>query len=147
MATYYSNRSSSNGSHEIKGGFGMISDYCEVSVGTALVNNDIIKLFTLPKGARVIAMTVLGQGVQSGADSVFDVGDSGDQDRIMGGQTTLRSSSYASYWWTIPTAKSATTAPFHVYTANTDIELKITTAGTGMTTGGKIVAGIIYFLE
>ena len=147
MATYYSDRTSSNSSHAIKGGFGLVVDTCVVSVGTALVNNDIIKLFTVPKGARVVTVMVQGVGVQSGTDSEFELGDSGDQNRFMGASTNLRPAINSIYCSCLPVDKSASTSIFYTYTANTDIELKITTAGTGMTTGGTIVSSIMYFLE
>ena len=149
MATYYSDRMSSNSSHAIKAGGAIVGDVCEVSVSVALVNNDIIKLFTVPKGARVVTVMLQGVGVQSGTDSEFELGDSGDTERLLiasAGQY-LRSNKHDAYFYLNSSAKTTANNTFHTYAANTDIEMKITTAGTGMTTGGKIVAAILYYVD
>ena len=145
MAIYYSDRVNEEGTQNIKGGLGLIIDNCTVSVGTALVNNDRIKLFTLPKGSRVLGLQVQGVGVQSGTDSLFSIGDEADPDRFQTGVINLRSNSLDTYIYLIPSEKTATTGIFNEYEEDTDVELKITTAGTGMTTGGKINAVIYYF--
>lgn len=148
MPTYYSDRVRSDGAHHIKSGFGLIADVCVVSVGTALINNDIIKLFTVPKGARVLGLSVAGHGVQSGTDSVYTIGDTGDTDRLVttANGLNLRSNNAVQNIG-IGSIAGASAGIGHVYAANTDIEMLITTAGTGMTTGGRIICMILYWME
>lgn len=148
MATYYSDRSSAAGTHAVKGGFGLIVDKCTVSVATALVNSDVIKLFTVPKGAKILSIMVAGYGIQSGTDAVYTIGDTGDTDRLVtvANGLNLRSNN-AAQTLGIGSIASATTGLLYEYTAATDINMTITTAGTGMTTGGKIQCVILYFIE
>lgn len=148
MATYYSDRVNANGTHNIRAGFGLVTDICTVSVGTALVNSDLIKLFTIPSGARVTNIQVAGYGVQSGTDAVYTIGDVTVTNRLVtvANGLNLRSNnaSQAAGIFSIP---SATLGIGYKYTANTDINMTITTAGTGMTTGGTIIVLIQYFME
>lgn len=147
MATYYSDRVRSDATHPVQANNGLVVDFCEVSVGTALVGSDIVKLFTVPKNARVLSVLVAGYGIQSGTDSVYTVGDAGDTDRFVtiANGLNLRSNN-ASQNLGMFSIDGATTGIGHKYTADTDVNLTITTAGTGMTTGGKIHAAIFYFI-
>jgi hypothetical protein len=147
MPTYYSDRMNAAATEPVQGGNGLIFDFAEVSVGTALVNDDIVKLFKLPKGAYVVGLLIAGYGVQSGTDAVYTVGDSDDPDRYIttANGLNLRSNN-ASQTWGMGILPTATAGFGYKTTASVDVDLKITTAGTGQTTGGKIRAGIMYYI-
>jgi hypothetical protein len=147
MATYYSDRMNAAATEPVQGGNGLIFDFAEVSVDVALVNSDVVKLFKLPKGAYVVGVYIAGHGVQSGTDAVYTVGSGDDPDRFVtvANGLNLRSNN-AAQTWGIGCIPSATSGFGYKTTAETDVDLTITTAGTGMTTGGKIKAGIMYYI-
>ena len=88
----------------------------------------------------------MGRGVQSSTDSTYEIGDSDDQDRFMYARQDLRPSNVYHYLNTENSAKAVTTGIFNKYTASTDVQMKIT-AGTNFTSGGTIVADILYNIE
>lgn len=147
MPTYYSNRVKATGVQAVQKQLGLTTDVFEFSPATALVNSDVIKLVTVPKGAKIINIRVGGKGIQSGTDSVFALGDAADDDRFGAGYQTLRSN--VTTQTDIPSAGvtggEIVSGAGYEYTADTDLELKITTAGTGQTTGGKIFGVVQYY--
>lgn len=146
MATYYSDKANVEGTKTPKGGLNLIADVCTFDIGTALATNDVIKLFKLPKGASVVGITGCGRGVQSGTDAVFTIGDATDPDRFWETSlgNTLSSTQFDHYLFLGRGRYGATEGVFNSYDEATDIEMKITTGGTGMTTGGQIVMAIFY---
>lgn len=149
MATYYSDRVNSLGTHAIKGGTGIVYDECTVTIGSvALATNDVIHLFTVPAGAVVRSLSVIPVGaVQSGTDSVFTVGDlAGDTDRYYttSSGTSLRSNNIYYYDGLFGGALATNNTP---YATDTTIIMTITTGGTGMAADKAIVVRISYFME
>lgn len=147
MATYYTDRTETGTAGNTTtvipprvDGRGLIAQSCEITVGTALANNDIIELFKVPLGAVVIDLMVSSDGTQgANNDAVFTVGDGDDTDRYIttAGGLALRTGGGLN-------RMNAHTGLHNKYTADDTIDLKVTTAGTGQTTGGKIRAHVVY---
>lgn len=144
MATYYSDRVNSLGTHAIKGGNGLIADFCTATdASTALGAADIIKLFTLPKGATVVGLKYGGTARNSGNDRVLTIGDADDTDRLVvtasGSFFRDNSVSLADFIAGNSTVNHSGTGSSvvmtkglgYTYTADTDIIATITSAGTG----------------
>jgi hypothetical protein len=146
MPTYYSNRVRPDGRQSIKKDSGLTVDYAIVNIATALVNSDVVKLFTVPKNAEILGFMIQGHGVQSGTDSQFKLGDADDDDRFGAGLTNLRTN-YSATIMAGPHSATGATGFGYKYTADTDIELIITAAGTGMATGGTIKAAVFYYIN
>lgn len=125
-----------------RAGYGTVSISGEMTVGTALILNDTVSLFKLPANAVIRDLYVSSGGTQSGADSVFTVGDSGDTDRYIttAGGLALRTGGGVS-------RLNAHTGVNYQNTAETTVQLLITTAGTGQTTGGVIRFSAIYDMQ
>ncbi|MBP9838885.1 MAG: hypothetical protein KBC84_09240 [Proteobacteria bacterium] len=159
MATYYSNRTSSNNSHSIKSGFDLITDFCiATDASTALVLSDVIKLFTIPKGAIILSMVFGGTARNSGNDRVVTVGDASDTDRFLttSAGTIFRDSSVYSYFNLAGqgTANHSGTGSSAVitrglgykYTEDTDLQITVTTAGTGNAADWVLSCAIQYYI-
>lgn len=151
MATYYSDRVREDRRHSIKKESGLNVDFATVSIGTALVNSDVIKLFTLPKNAEIVGFMIQGHDVQTGNDSVAKLGDAGDDDRFGAAIHNLRTNVPAAlaagpHSATVTSGNPAT-GMGHKYAADTDVDLIITTAGTGQKTGGVIKAAAFYYVN
>ena len=160
MATYYSNRVAADGSHYIRREQGLTTDYCiATDASTALVLNDTIKLFTLPKGAIIAGLVFGGTARNSGNDRVITVGDAGDTSRLLlsGSGTFSRNSNSTSYNYTagLGTTNHSGTGSSVVmtkgfgykYTADTDIIATVATAGTGNAADWVINCMIQYFIQ
>ena len=147
MATYYTDRTLAGTAGNTAtrtparvDGRGLVSQIATITIGTALANNDIIQLFTMPAGAVIEDLTVSSDGTQgANNDAVFTVGDGDDADRYIttAGGLALRTgggvnrlNNYAGHG--------------HTYSAEDTIDLKVTTQGTGQTTGGVIRASVLY---
>lgn len=137
MATYTSDRVSTL--IPARDGIGVVHQICSYTVTTALILADIVQLFKIPEGAIVLDLMVASDGTQSGSDSVFTVGDTADTDRyiaVAGGLALRTGGGLARL--------GVQTGVGFTNTADTTIDLIITTAGTGQTTGGIIKASILY---
>jgi hypothetical protein len=99
-------------------------------------------LFKLPANAVLRDITISSNGTQSGADSVFTVGDSVDTDRYITTAAGLA----------LRTGGSVARLNAHAglnfqNTAETTVQLLVTTVGTGQTTGGIIKFSAIYDMQ
>lgn len=136
--TYQSDKVAS--SIPARSGVGVVTQVCSFSVATALVVNDVIQLFKVPQNAVILNLWVSSDGTQgANTDSVFTVGDGADTDRFIttAGGLILRSGGGVAFM-------NAFAGAGYQYTAEDTVDLKVTTVGTGQTTGGTIRAGIIY---
>jgi hypothetical protein len=139
--TYYSDRV--DPSIPARSGIGVVTQVCTFAVAANLVVNDIIQLFKVPKNAVINDIWVSSDGTQgANTDSVFTVGDGADTDRFIttAGGTILRSGGGLA-------RMNAFAGAGYQYSAEDTVDLKITTVGTGQTTGGTINAGIMYSLR
>lgn len=159
MPTYYSNRTSSTGSHYVRKDHGLNADFCiATDASTALVLNDVIKLFTVPAGAIIVGLKYGGTARNSGNDRALTIGDAGDTDRLVttASGTFFRdnSVSMADFVAGNSTVNHAGTGSSVVvnkgfgykYTADTDIIATITTAGTGNAADWVFQCFIEYYI-
>ncbi len=140
MATYLSNKMAAG--VVTRAGTGLQSVSGSYTVATALVNNDLVHLCKIPANGVIRDISVGSNGTQSGSDGVFTVGDATDEDRYISvaGGLSLRSGGGVS-------KLNVTTGLDHQYTDETIIYLKVTTQGTGQTTGGIIKFTVIYDMQ
>lgn len=112
---------------------------CSYTVSTALANNDVIQLFTIPAGAVITYLVVSSDGTGSGSNSTFEVGDGDDTDRYLlsTGGTALRSGGGTNQC-------TRHNGIGYAYTAEDTIDLKVIEQGVGSTTGGVIRAVVHY---
>jgi hypothetical protein len=140
MPTYLSNKMQPG--VVARAGMGTQSVSGEYTVAPALILNDLVHLCRLPANSVVRDVMVSSNGTQSGADSVFTVGDSVDEDRYIttAAGTALRTGGGVA-------RLNATTGLNFQNTAETILYLKVTTVGTGQTTGGVIKFSVIYDMQ
>lgn len=159
MPTYYSNRINAANTHPVQGGNGLVCDFClATDASTALVLNDVIKLFTIPKGAIIIGLKYGGTARNSGNDRVITIGDAADPDRLVvtASGTFFRdnSVSMADFIAGYSTVNHAGTGSSVVvsrgfgyrYTADTEIIATVTTAGTGNAADWVLQCAIQYYI-
>lgn len=125
-----------------RAGMGTQSISGEITIGTALAASDTISLFKLPPNSVLREIIITSNGTQSGSDSVFTVGDSGDTDRYItvAGGLALRTGGGLS-------RLNAHTGLNYQNTSETTVQLLITTVGTGQTTGGVVKFTAIYDMQ
>lgn len=97
---------------------------------TALIINDVIQIMKVPKGARVCEMVLTVTDLDAGTNIVLAVGDGVDDDRYISGSTIGQTGGTVRLGSGIITNTSAFT-----YTADDTIDVKVTTAGSAVTTG------------
>ena len=140
--TYSSGKPARTGMDTVTVLFGILD------VSVALATSDTINLCKIPAGAQMIDVAIMSAGTQSGSDSTFTVGDSGDTDRFIttAGGLALRSGGGVSRM-NGAALSAATTGIGYEYTADTDLVMTIATAGTGQTTGGRITGYAQYRMK
>ena len=100
---------------------------------TAFVINDVVQMVKVCNGARVVAVRLSVDALDSSTGIVTAVGDGDDDDRFITGSTIGRSG--ASGYQNM----NAHTGLGYAYTADDTIDFKVTTAATGTaSTSGKI---------
>jgi hypothetical protein len=141
MATYLSNKMAAG--VVTRAGMGVQSVSGTYTIVTALAGNDLIHLCKLPPNSVVRHVQVGSNGTQgANTDSVFTVGDADDEDRYIttAGGLSLRSGGGVS-------VLNATSGLDVQNTAETTLYLKVTTAGTGQTTGGIVKFTVVYDMQ
>jgi hypothetical protein len=126
-----------------RAGTGTVSVSGEMTVGTALLLNDTVSLFKLPPNAVIRDLHISSSGTQgANSDSVFTVGDSGNTARYIttAGGLCLRSGGGVS-------RLNAHAGVNYQNTAETTVQLLVTTVGTGQTTTGVIKFSAIYDMQ
>lgn len=147
MATAYtSNRATST--QAAKSRTGVVFDDCTFALSAALVINDTVKLFKIPKGAKVldfkIAFPILDSNVSPAC--VVDVGDSASATTYVSGSTK---GSHFSAAYIMSMVVDGVPASFRTSYSSADdyLQIKIATApATGETTG-TINASIQYQMD
>jgi hypothetical protein len=140
MPTYLSNKMQPG--VVTRAGMGVQSVSGTYTIATTLILNDLIHLCRVPANAVIRDIMVSSNGTQSGADSVFTVGDSVDEDRFI---TTAAGLSFRTGGGVA--RLNATTGLDHQYADETIIYVKLTTLGTGQTTGGVVRFVVIYDMQ
>lgn len=140
--TYSSGKPARTGMDTVTVLFGILD------VSVALATSDTINLCKIPAGAQMIDVAIMSAGTQSGSDSTFTVGDSGDTARFIttAGGLALRSGGGVSRM-NGAVLSAATKGIGYEYTADTDLVMTITLQGTGQTTGGRITGYAQYRMK
>lgn len=99
--------------------------------------NDDTEMFWLPKNAVVVGVFLRVTDMDSGAALLFDVGDSGDEDRLLAAVSGQAAGT---------TNALATTGCFYKYTADTKIVLYVNTAA-GTAVAGTAYLAVFYFVD
>lgn len=146
MASYYvdTGRFASG----IKQGFGPARTECVavaiVAVTTAMIDNtnDEVSLFYLPKGAVVTGVQIYATDMDTNGTPTlaFDIGDSGDEDRLIAASTVGQAGT-GNY-----TGLVAATGFLYKYTADTEIKAYVqAVAATGA--AGTLKVAVRYFVD
>lgn len=134
MATYETDKSRLSGTIAGNGGFREpITDFVSVAMTTAMLDNanDDVGLLYVPAGAIIISATLSATDMDSGTALLIDVGDSGDEDRLIAASNVGQAG-------TLSTAL-ARTGHLYKYTSRTQLRAYIQTAA------GTAVAGTLNF--
>lgn len=111
-----------------------------VAVTTAMIdnNNDEVGLFWAPKGFVPTALTFNATDLDGGTALVWDVGDDGDEDRLLAAATTGQSAGTST--------GLAATGLLHKYSARTLIKAYVNTAA-GTPAAGTIKVVLSGFVD
>ncbi len=102
--------------------------YSEYTLTAALALNDVIQMQRVPKGAKIMDVTLHADDIDGGTTSVLAVGDGGDIDRFITGSTIGQAGGTT-------TAIVRSTGVGYEYTVEDTIDVTCTTAPTSGTTG------------
>lgn len=147
--TYRTDRTSTTSVQAPRANVGLTEAAVAFVVGTtnanlsALAANDVIQLFKVPKGAVIHELSVSSDGTQAtNSDSVIQVGDGNDADRFLMSPLglVLRSGGAVE-------RLNNPAGHCYQYTEDDTIDLKVSTVGTGQTTGGTIKAALLYSMQ
>lgn len=143
MATYTTQKSQT---YAIAYGQGssrnLVVDMCSVAMTTAMIDNtnDAVELLWVPKGATIVGVEFRATDMDTNVSPTlkFDVGDAGDQDRLIAATTAGQTA-------TLTTTLEATGFGY-TYTTDTKILAYVNTASaTGA--AGTIYFRITYFVD
>lgn len=111
-----------------------------VAMTTAMLDNanDDVGLFYVPAGAVITAITASATDMDSATGLLIDIGDSGDEDRLLAASTIGQAG-------TLSTAL-ARTGHLYKYTAQTQIRAYINTAAT-TPVAGTLQVNVSYFVD
>jgi len=111
-----------------------------VAITTAMIdnNNDEVGLFWVPKGFVVTNITFNSTDIDGGTSMVWDVGDDGDEDRLMAAITTGQAAGTS--------VALAATGVLYKYTARTLIKAYVNTAA-GTPAAGTIKVILEGFVD
>ena len=149
MATYYSTRMIANGSNTSRPiaspGHGHSNNlkvfYFEVTFTAAWTSSDTTYLGFVPNGFRFLGTYSGADDMDSGTTLTWDIGDSGDQDRLVAAQTTGQTNSVS-----FQCRAQGTDLGFgYKYTADTLITA--TPVGSPATTTGTIKVALLGIIE
>ncbi len=118
-----------------------VSAIAIVAMTTAMLDNanDDVGLFYVPAGAVITAIRASASDMDSGTPALaIDIGDSGDEDRLMAASTIGQAGTFSS--------ALAPTGHLYKYTAKTQIRAYIQTAAATAVAGTLKVA-LEYFVE
>jgi len=138
MATYYSDLVTAG--VPAKTGIEKVTQIGKLTIGTALVANDILQMVPVPRGAKITDISIQASG-SLGSTLTAEIGD---------GSLTNRFQSAAAFGQGAAglnrmTAGSAGTALGYQYTVNDTVDIKIATAAAG-TTGQTVTCVVEYIM-
>ena len=149
MATYNSTRFTANGANSSRAvappSHGPHNDlkvhYFEVTFSSAWTSSDTVNLGYVPAGFRVLGTFCGSDDMDSGTTLTWDIGDAGDQDRLVAAQTTGQTNSVAYQM----RAQGTNLGFGYKYTADTLITA--TAVGSPATTTGTIKVALFGIQE
>lgn len=93
-------------------------------IAAALSKNDVIKLFKIPKGARIVDFTLKADDLDTGTEALeLDVGKTGDTDALLNSGVITGDAFAAGH---LPANATATTMPVHLHGNGDDLGQKLT---------------------
>lgn len=112
-----------------------------VAMTTAMIDNanDDVGLFYVPKGAVIVGATISATDMDSSTGLAIDVGDSGDEDRLIAAATVGQAGTLSS--------ALAPAGHLYKYTAETQIRAYIQTAASGTPAAGTLKVSVEYFVD
>lgn len=143
MAIYTTQKSQTYGTVVGQGGSrAIVFDGVAVAMTTAMIDNanDEVELLTLPKGAVVVEVYFHATDMDTNGTPTlkFDIGDDGDEDRLIAATTVGQTAS--------STVSLATTGFMYKYAAATKIKAYVNTAAA-TAAAGTIYFGVQYFID
>jgi len=149
MATYYSTKMIANGSNTSRPiappGHGMSNDlkvfYFEVTFSAAWTSSDTVNLGFVPAGFRYLGTFSGADDMDSGTTLTWDIGDAGDQDRLVAAQTTGQTNSVAYQ------CRAQGSSLGFGYKFTSDTLLTATAVGSPATTTGTIKIAVLGVIE
>lgn len=143
MAVYTTQKSQTYGTVIGQGGSrDVITDVVSIACTTAMIDNtnDSIELLWLPKGAVVVGAMISASDMDTNASPTlaFDVGDAGDQDRLVAASQVGRAGTLS--------ITLAPTGHGYKYTAATKIVAYVQTAAA-TAAAGTLTFTIMYFVD
>lgn len=119
-----------------------VEEFVSLNLSTAMIDNanDDIGLFYVPAGAVILGCTVSGTDMDSNGTPALaiDIGDSGDEDRLIAGATVGQAATLSS--------ALAVTGHLYKYTARTQIRAYIKTAAA-TAVAGTLNVSIRYVVD
>lgn len=112
-----------------------------VAMTTAMIDNanDDVGLFYVPKGAVIVGATISATDMDSSTGLAIDVGDAGDEDRLIAASTVGQAGTLSS--------ALAPAGHLYKYTAETQIRAYIQTAASGTPAAGTLKVSVTYFVD
>lgn len=135
MASTYSATKAGTGVQP-RAGIGINQQVESYAITGALVVNDVVRLFKIPKGAKVIDAGIAVDDLDQGAGLKLDVGDSNDQDRFIVQSTVGQAGGVARL--------AAQAGVDYEYTADDYFQVKVQTAPASAQTTGTIRGWLLY---
>lgn len=116
-----------------------VTIYSEYAIGAALVINDVIQMVKVPKGARIVGVTLGADDLDTnGAPTItLDVGDGGVSDRFVAASTIAQSGA-------APATGIAKAGFGYVYTADDTVDVLVKAAPATGATSGSIRLAVTY---
>lgn len=130
MATYETSKSGTTGTVTSTGwGRTAVTEFVSVAMTTAMLDNanDDVGLLYVPAGAIIISATLSATDMDTGTALLIDVGDSGDEDRLIAASTVGQAGTLSS--------ALARTGHLYKYTSKTQLRAYINTAATTAAAG------------
>lgn len=143
MAIYSTSKTQT---YSTKAGYGSyrgpVTDFVSVAVTTAMIDNanDEVELLWVPKGAVILGVELQCSDMDTGVSPalVWDVGDDGDEDRLLAAVTTGQSAAR--------TDALASTGFLYPYAADTKLKAYVkTAAATGA--AGTLLFAVTYVID
>ncbi len=137
MATLKSSKIDNQSPREVHAG--VVTETAEYTGSASFSAGDVVQMVQVPKGAKVLEVTISGNQWTSGsADAAYIVGDGNDVDRYM---TTASVSSV------VIARMGAVTGHNYEYTADDTVDVTINAQGSSATTAPIIRLSVTYAVD